>query len=59
MSRSEFFARAASRYLDELDADCLAEQIDAAIASMDAADDSNADAVIAGRRLLIDDAGGW
>lgn len=56
MSRSEFFARAATHYLDELDADSLTEQIDAAIASVDAADDSAADAVIAGRRVLLIDA---
>ncbi len=56
MSRSEFFARAATRYLDELDADSLTEQIDAAIASVETADDSAADAVIAGRRVLLIDA---
>ena len=59
MSRSEFFARAASHYLDELDADCLAEQIDAAIATIDAADDSTTEAVIAGRRLLKDSKDEW
>ncbi len=59
MSRSEFFARAASRYLDELDADCLAEQIDAAIATIDAADDSTTEAVIVGRRLLKESKDEW
>jgi hypothetical protein len=59
VSRSEFFARAATRYLDELDAASLTEQIDLVIASIEAADDSNADAVIAGRRLLIDAADEW
>lgn len=59
MSRSEFFARAATRYLDELDAASLTEQIDAAIGSIEAADGSNADAVIAGRRLLIDATDDW
>jgi len=62
MSRSEFFARAASRYLDELDADCLAEQIDAAIATIatiDAPDDSTTEAVIVGRRLLKESTDEW
>ncbi len=59
MSRSEFFARAAIRYLDELDAASLTDQIDAAIASIEGADDSNTDAVIAGRRRLIDAADEW
>lgn len=59
MSRSEFFARAATRYLDELDATSVTAQIDAAIASIDAADDSNADAVLSGRRLLTDAADEW
>ena len=31
MSRSEFFARAAQRYLDELDAESLTHQIDQAL----------------------------
>ncbi len=59
MSRSEFFARAATRYLDELDAASLTEQIDTAISSIEAADDSNSDAVIAGRRLLIEATDEW
>lgn len=52
MSRSEFFARAADRYLDELDAHSLTTQIDDAIERLDAPDESVADAVVAGRRTL-------
>ncbi len=57
MSRSEFFSRAAARYLDELDAQSLVAQIDAALARVDTTDDSAAAAVNAGRRTLqmIDD----
>lgn len=59
MSRSEFFTRAAARYLDELEAESLTEQIDTAIASLEATDDSAADAVAVGRRLLIDATDEW
>jgi metal-responsive CopG/Arc/MetJ family transcriptional regulator len=59
MSRSEFFARAATRYLDELDAESLTEQIDGALASIEAADDSTAEAVVAGRRLLTEGLDEW
>lgn len=56
ISRSEFFARAAQRYIDELDRNSLTERINAALA-VTGPDDSNADAAAAGRRLLskIDD----
>jgi len=51
ISRSEFFARAARRYLDELAAESLTSQIDQALqASGD--DDSGTTAAAAGRRLL-------
>ena len=51
ISRSEFFARAARRYLDELAAQSLTRQIDQAlIAAGD--DDSGAAAAAAGRGLL-------
>ena len=50
MSRSEFFTRAAVRYLDELDAQSLTGQIDNALAQIHQTDD--ADAVEGGRRLL-------
>lgn len=59
MTRSEFFARAAAHYLDELDADSLTEQIDAAIASLDAADESTAVAITAGWRLLTEATDEW
>lgn len=49
ISRSEFFARAARRYLDELAASSLTQQIDEAIR---ASDDSNAAAAAAGRSRL-------
>lgn len=52
MSRSEFFARAAQRYLDELDAEALTDQIDAALEVTDAADDSGQVAVDLGRRRV-------
>lgn len=49
ISRSEFFARAARRYLDELATRSLTQQIDEAI---QAGDDSNAAAAAAGRSRL-------
>jgi metal-responsive CopG/Arc/MetJ family transcriptional regulator len=51
ISRSEFFARAARRYLDELTSRSLTRQIDDALADA-GADDSNSAAVTAGRRRL-------
>ena len=58
MSRSEFYSRAASRYLDDLDADSVTEQINAVL---DAAnpDDATAEAVAVGRRVVADLAGDW
>jgi metal-responsive CopG/Arc/MetJ family transcriptional regulator len=57
MSRSEFFARAAQRYLDELDAESLTDQIDTALESIDSPDESQQAAVAVGRRVAgtIDD----
>lgn len=57
MSRSEFFARAAQHYLDELDARSLTGQIDSALERLGAPDETAADAVSAGRRVLdaVDD----
>jgi metal-responsive CopG/Arc/MetJ family transcriptional regulator len=52
MSRSEFFTRAAARYLDELDSQSLTSQIDQAVASLSGGDDPAEDAVTAGRRVL-------
>lgn len=50
ISRSEFFARAARRYLDELASQSLTRQIDEALQAAD--DDSNAAAAAAGRSYL-------
>lgn len=52
MSRSEFFARAAERYMDELDTRSLTGQIDAALESLEESDGSLVDAVSAGHRVL-------
>jgi hypothetical protein len=54
ISRSEFFVHAARRYLEDLDARSVVEQIDAAL---DLADDSNSLAATAGRERLaaVDD----
>lgn len=52
MSRSEFFARAAQRYLEELDAQSLTGRIDDALERLDLPDETAADAVAAGHRLL-------
>ena len=51
ISRSEFFARAARRYLDELAAQSLTRQIDQALLAA-GDDDSGAAAAAAGRGLL-------
>jgi metal-responsive CopG/Arc/MetJ family transcriptional regulator len=51
ISRSEFFARAAQFYLDELDEESLTRQIDQAIGTVER-DESSSDAVGAGRRRL-------
>ena len=58
MSRSEFFSRAADRYLDELDAESVT-QIDQAVEALDGADDSAEAAVAVGRRILEDGSGDW
>lgn len=58
MSRSEFFTRAARRYLEQLDAESLTQQIDAAVAVM-RDDDSAQTAVAASRRRLARDEDGW
>lgn len=58
MSRSEFFARAADSYLDELDAASVTKQIDEALAGIDN-DESSVAAVEAGRRVLAAGTGEW
>ena len=50
ISRSEFFARAARSYLDELASHSLTQQINEALQTAD--DDSNAAAAAAGREYL-------
>jgi len=57
MSRSEFFARAAQRYLDELNAHSLTGQIDSVLERLEGTDDAEAAAVAVGHRLLdaVDD----
>lgn len=57
MSRSEFFARAAQRYLDELDSQSLTGQIDCALGRLDGTDEAAAAAVAVGYRVLgaVDD----
>ena len=52
MSRSEFFARAAVNYLDELDAKSLTARMDAALDLIGETDESTELAVSAGRRVL-------
>lgn len=56
MSRSEFFAVAARRYLDDLDRHSTTSQIDQVLAQA-SPDDSGEVAASAGRRLLARDAG--
>ena len=57
MSRSEFFARAAQRYLDELGTQSLTGQIDGALQSLAGTDESETDAVAIGHHVLgaVDD----
>lgn len=59
MSRSEFFTRAAARYLDELDTESVTRQIDLAVAALAGDDDSAADAIAVARRLLGENSGNW
>lgn len=44
ISRSEVFARAAERYLDDLDADSVTDRINAVLAAAGGTDQSNHDA---------------
>lgn len=57
MSRSEFFTRAAQRYLDELDAQSLTGQIDSALDGFHGPDEAELAAVAVGHRVLdaVDD----
>lgn len=58
VSRSELFATAVTRYLDQLDDEGAVREIDAAVALMEG-DDSNAAAAAAGRRRLAHDEPDW
>jgi len=58
ISRSEFFARAARRYLDELAAQSVTSQINQALQAA-GEDGTGAEAVAAGRRLLTSGADDW
>jgi Arc/MetJ family transcription regulator len=57
ISRSEFFARAARRYLDELASRSLTQQVDEALRAA-GSDDSATIAAAAGRKRLAD-GDGW
>lgn len=59
ISRSEFFATAARRYLDQLDAQSLTSEIDGALDRIDGTDESASDAVSVGHRVLGDTDGNW
>ena len=52
MSRSEFFTKAALRYLDELDIESLTYLIDQVVDTQGQSDSSAVDAVNAGHRFL-------
>jgi metal-responsive CopG/Arc/MetJ family transcriptional regulator len=59
MSRSEFFSRAAARYLEELDSESVTQQIDQVVAALGAVDASATDAVTRGHQVLADGADDW
>jgi metal-responsive CopG/Arc/MetJ family transcriptional regulator len=59
MSRSEFFAVAAQRYLDQLDDESTTRQIDVALETLAQVDESSEDAVAAGRRTLEESDETW
>lgn len=59
MNRSEFFTKAVSRYLVELDKESVTGLIDDAIDLVGEADDSQNDAVTAGKALLAKTEDEW
>ncbi len=59
ISRSEFFARAAQRYLDALDSHSVVSDIDATLERLTAPDDSGAWAVSAAHDRLADADEDW
>ena len=58
MSRSEFFARAAERYIRQIEAESLTSEIDAALARV-GSDDSWSAAAASGRRRLARETDEW
>jgi hypothetical protein len=58
MSRSEFFTRAANRYLGALDAESVTRQVDDTPAGLNDGDESWMEAVEVGRRVDADE-GEW
>jgi metal-responsive CopG/Arc/MetJ family transcriptional regulator len=58
VSRSEFFAQAARRYLKQIEAESLTREIDAALACA-GDDDSSSAAAAAGRRRLAHEPRDW
>ena len=59
VSRSEFFSRAADRYLDELDAASVTDQINQAVDENGQPDDSASAAVLRGQCVLSDSSDDW
>lgn len=59
MSRSEFFARAAQRFLDQLDAESLTDQIDSALETIDESAEAQQDAVTVGRHVVANADDDW
>ncbi|MGH3097335.1 MAG: ribbon-helix-helix protein, CopG family [Streptosporangiales bacterium] len=59
LSRSEFFARAADSYLDELDAHSVTRQIDAVLEECGALDESSTAAVEAAHGFLHESDDKW
>lgn len=59
ISRSQLFTVAVGKYLDELDADSVTEQLNAAIAAQTEPDDSNAVAAEYSRRRLAAEDEDW
>jgi predicted DNA-binding protein len=58
MTRSAFFARAVERYLQQLEAESITLEIDAALANV-SEDDSGSAAVAVGRRRLARGTQAW
>ena len=59
MSRSEFFARAAQQYLDQLDVESLTDQIDSALEVLAEPAEAQQDAVTVGRHVVANADDDW